>query len=51
MRKTWNIRDKPEEDIRLEAERLYKQIDAEYKMIEYKMKKKVSRAAQKGVHK
>ena len=33
MHKTWNVRDQPEEDIRLEAERLYKQIDAGYKMI------------------
>ena len=33
MHKTWNIRDQPEEDIRLEAERLYKQIGAGYKMI------------------
>lgn len=33
MHKTWNIRDQPEEDIRLEAERLYKQIEAGYKMI------------------
>lgn len=33
MRKTWNVRDQPEEDIRLEAERLYKQIEAGYKMI------------------
>ena len=33
MHKTWNIRSQPEEDIRLEAERLYKQIEAGYKMI------------------
>lgn len=33
MKKTWNVRDQPEEDIRLEAERLYKQIEAGYKMI------------------
>lgn len=33
MRKTWNVRDQTEEDIRLEAERLYKQIEAGYKMI------------------
>lgn len=33
MHKTWNVRDQPEEDIRLEAERLYKQIEAGYKMI------------------
>lgn len=33
MRKTWNVRDQTEEDIRLEAEKLYKQIEAGYKMI------------------
>lgn len=33
IHKTWNVRDQPEEDIRLEAERLYKQIEAGYKMI------------------
>lgn len=33
MHKTWNVRDQTEEDIRLEAERLYKQIEAGYKMI------------------
>lgn len=33
MHKTWNVRDQPEENIRLEAERLYKQIEAGYKMI------------------
>lgn len=33
MRKSWNVRDQTEEDIRLEAERLYKQIEAGYKMI------------------
>ena len=33
IHKTWNVRDQPEEDIRLEAERLYKQINAGYKMI------------------
>ena len=38
MHKTWNVRDRTEEDLRLEAERLYKQIDAGYKMI-----KKVSK--------
>lgn len=30
--KTWNVRDQTEEDLRLEAERLYKQIKAGYKM-------------------
>lgn len=38
MRKTWNVRDQTEENLRLEAERLYKQIEAGYKMI-----KKVSK--------
>lgn len=38
MAKTWNARDQTEEDLRLEAERLYKQIEAGYKMI-----KKVSK--------
>ena len=33
MHKTWNVRDQTEEDLRLEAERLYKQIEAGYKMI------------------
>lgn len=38
MHKTWNVRDQTEEALRLEAERLYKQIEAGYKMI-----KKVSK--------
>ena len=38
MHKTWNVRDQTEETLRLEAERLYKQIEAGYKMI-----KKVSK--------
>ena len=33
MYKTWNVRDQPEENLRLEAEKLYKQIDAGYKMV------------------
>lgn len=33
MHKTWNVRDQTEENLRLEAERLYKQIDAGYKMV------------------
>jgi hypothetical protein len=33
MHKTWNVRDQTEEDLRLEAERLYKQIEAGYKLI------------------
>lgn len=33
MHKTWNVRDQTEENLRLEAERLYKQIKAGYEMI------------------
>lgn len=33
MNKTWNVRDQTEESLRLEAERLYKQIEAGFKMI------------------
>lgn len=33
IHKTWNVRDQTEEGLRLEAERLYKQIEAGYKMI------------------
>lgn len=33
MHKTWNVRDQTEETLRLEAEKLYKQIDAGYKML------------------
>lgn len=33
LHKTWNVRDQTEESLRLEAEKLYKQIDAGYKMI------------------
>lgn len=33
MHKTWNVRDQTEESLRLEAERLYKQIEAGFKMI------------------
>ena len=33
MHKTWNVRDQTEEALRLEAERLYKQIEAGYKMV------------------
>lgn len=36
--KTWNVRDQTEDRLRLEAEKLYKQIEAGYKMI-----KKVSK--------
>ena len=38
LNKTWNVRDQTEETLKLEAERLYKQIEAGYKMM-----KKVSR--------
>lgn len=33
MHKTWNVRDQTEKDLRLEAERLYRQIEAGYKML------------------
>lgn len=33
MHKTWNVRDQTEEGLRLEAEKLYKQIEAGYKII------------------
>lgn len=33
MHKTWNVRDQTEEALRLETERLYKQIEAGYKMV------------------
>ena len=33
MYKTWNVRDQTEEDLRLEAEKLYKQIKAGYEII------------------
>lgn len=33
MHKTWNVRDQTEEDLRLETERLYKQIENGFKMI------------------
>ena len=39
MHKTWNVRDQTEEGLRLEAERLYKQIENGYKLM-----KKVSNA-------
>lgn len=32
VNRTWNVRDQTEETLRLEAERLYKQIEAGYKM-------------------
>ena len=33
MHKTWNVRDQTEEGLRLEAERLYKQIESGYKLM------------------
>lgn len=33
MYKTWNVRDQPEKELRLEAEKLYREIEAGYKMI------------------
>lgn len=33
LHKTWNVRDQTEETLRLEAEKLYKKIEAGYKMI------------------
>ena len=33
LHKTWNIRDKPEKELQLEADKLYREIEAGYKMI------------------
>lgn len=33
VHKTWNVRDQTEKDLRLEANKLYREIEAEYKMI------------------
>lgn len=33
LHKTWNVRDQTEENLRLEAERLYKQINAGFKLV------------------
>nr|DAH74590.1 MAG TPA: hypothetical protein [Microviridae sp.] len=33
LHKTWNVRDQTEEDLRLEADKLYREIEAEYKII------------------
>ena len=33
LHKTWNVRDQTEEDLRLEANKLYLKIEAEYKII------------------
>lgn len=33
LHKTWNVRDQDEENLRLEADKLYREIEAGYKMI------------------
>lgn len=33
LHKTWNVRDQPEKDLRIEVEKLYREIEAGYKMI------------------
>lgn len=33
IHKTWNVRDQTEEELRLEADKLYRKIEAEYKII------------------
>ena len=33
LHKTWNVRDQTEKDLRIEADKLYKKIEAGYKMI------------------
>lgn len=33
LHKTWNVRDQTEKDLRLEADKLYKKIEAGYKML------------------
>lgn len=33
LHKTWNVRDQTEKDLRIEADKLYRKIEAEYKMI------------------
>lgn len=33
LHKTWNVRDQTEKDLRLEADKLYRKIEAEYKML------------------
>lgn len=33
LHKTWNVRDQTEKDLRLEADKLYREIEAEYKML------------------
>ena len=33
LHKTWNVRDQTKEELRLEAEKLYRKIEADYKII------------------
>lgn len=33
LRKTWNVRDQTEKDLRIEADKLYKEINTGYKML------------------
>lgn len=33
LHKTWNVRDQTEKDLRLEADKLYREIEAGYKII------------------
>lgn len=33
LHKTWNVRDQTEGDLRLEADKLYREIEAKYKLI------------------
>lgn len=33
LHKTWNVRDQPEEELRLEVDKLYRKIENEYKLI------------------
>lgn len=33
LHKTWNVRDQPDQELRLEADKLYREIEAGYKMI------------------
>lgn len=33
VNKTWNVRDQTEENLKLEAQKLYKRIEDEYKMV------------------
>nr|DAJ11826.1 MAG TPA: hypothetical protein [Microviridae sp.] len=33
LHKTWNVRDQTEKDLRIEADKLYREIEAGYKML------------------